>query len=155
MNCPFGPSGKGINVFRKLTLAGLNRLAGIIPPGNGALVDGSIGLFLDCEKLPARSSAVGTTAPDTVLASLSRRLSQERKKKVRLWPLYKRGTKTGPPKEAPNWLRFRIGLISEKKFLASKASFRTNSYKDPWISLVPDLVIALTAAPELRPYSAL
>jgi hypothetical protein len=38
------------------------RDAGIRFPANAALVEGSLGLIADCEKSPARSSAVGTTA---------------------------------------------------------------------------------------------
>ena len=34
----------------------------MMPPGNDWPVRGSLGLIADCEKSPARSSAVGTTA---------------------------------------------------------------------------------------------
>ena len=42
--------------------AGSNRDDGMIPPGNGAFVTGSLGLMADWEKSPARSRGVGTTA---------------------------------------------------------------------------------------------
>ena len=38
------------------------RPVGMIAPGKGCPVSGSFGLLADCEKSPARSSAVGTTA---------------------------------------------------------------------------------------------
>ena len=35
---------------------------GMMPPGNGWFVSGSLGLTVDWEKSPARSRGVGTTA---------------------------------------------------------------------------------------------
>src|SRR5579863_6444046 len=41
---------------------GSSRFLGMTLPGNGALLSGSTGGILDCEKSPLRSSAVGTMA---------------------------------------------------------------------------------------------
>ena len=45
-----------------------------------------------------------------------------------------------------------MGLeAASKKFLASKALLRTNSKREPWSWLVPDLVTALMTPPAERP----
>ena len=53
----------------------------------------------------------------------------------------------GPPSVPPNWFCRRAGFTAPlKKFLASSAEFRKNSYADPWKELPPDLVAALIVA---------
>src|SRR5207244_12438812 len=64
----------------------------------------------------------------------------------------------GPPAEAPNWLRINRGIGwfgSSKKFLASSAELRRDSYTSPCSELVPDLLTALMMPPMERPNSAL
>src|SRR5215831_7162832 len=60
----------------------------------------------------------------------------------------------GPPTLPPNWFCRNDGLTVSKKFRASSALLRRNSYADPCSSFVPDLLTAFTTAP-LPPNSAL
>src|SRR5215468_5133019 len=53
----------------------------------------------------------------------------------------------GPPRLPPNWFCLNDGLTVSKKFRASSALLRKNSYADPCSSLVPDFVTAFTTAP--------
>jgi len=45
--------------------------------------------------------------------------------------------------------------VTKEKWRALNTALRTNSKADPWNSLAPDLVTALTTAPMALPYSAL
>src|ERR1700730_7226788 len=86
----------GMYVFRILRAVGSKRLSGIIPPPNGApLFRGSVGLTLDCEKSPVRSSAVGTIALLKKLLVIWRSPEYVPKKKVLF-------LMTGPPMVPPN-----------------------------------------------------
>src|SRR5580765_5858677 len=86
--------GKIVNNFDEF---GSIRLAGITLPGNAAPVVGSLtgynvfALLKLCEKLPARSRAVGTVKLDTALGCWLGRYSCEKKKNsfcllVLKWP---------------------------------------------------------------------
>src|SRR6266850_6274178 len=68
-------------------------------------VAGSTGLVPEAVKLPARSSAVGTTAPFRNELVVWRRPEYEKKKNV--WSRL-----IGPPSVAPNWLRWNGALAS-------------------------------------------
>src|SRR6266851_3689667 len=86
----------GMYLFRILRAVESNFDIGIIPFENGAILFvGSVGLILDCEKSPIRSSAVGTTAPLKKLLVIWRSPEYVPKKKVLL-------RITGPPKLPPN-----------------------------------------------------
>src|SRR5260370_835077 len=86
----------GMYVFKILRAVGSKRPIGIIPFPNGApLFCGSVGLVLDCEKSPVRSSAVGTMALLKKLLVIWRSPEYVPKKKVLL-------RITGPPMVPPN-----------------------------------------------------
>ncbi len=69
--------------------------------------------------------------------------------------------RTGPPIDPPNCWRLKGDFsprppfsFFSKKFRVLKASSRSKKYSEPCTWLVPDLVITLTAAPSLRPFTA-
>src|SRR2546421_5608695 len=82
--------------------SGLIRFAGILLPGNGALVNGSTTWALRFEKSPARCAALGST-PVVVRALRSRSPSQEKSQNRRFLI-------TGPLAVAPYWLRLNGGI---------------------------------------------
>src|SRR5690349_11124056 len=98
--------------FVSLTAACENRADGITLLGNAAPVAGSIGFRLLCEKSPPRSSIVGITVPELVVEFRWRKDSHAKNRKLlsRLM---------GPPRLAPNWFRFNVGL-STSPFTAKK-----------------------------------
>src|SRR5215471_21720951 len=101
---------------------GSSRLAGMILPGNGAPVAGSMTGLVEAEKLPARSSAVG--GKELSMDWERRRSpSYEKKKNDRPFPL-KCGRITGPPTLPPNWFCFRIGVVAANALRALTASLR-------------------------------
>src|SRR4051794_36073728 len=100
------------------------------------------------EKSPVRMAAVGTVEM-YVCAWVTRLPSKSAKKNNRFLPLNRRGMYTGPPRFAPNsFIRNGgIGAVGEsKKFFASNAELRTNSYAAPCTSLVPDRKVTFTTA---------
>src|SRR5688572_18938555 len=81
----------------------------------------------------------------------SLRSSHEKKKNARFFT-------TGPPSEAPYWLRisFSRGIPArlENQLFAARLVLRLNSYRDPWKALEPLFVTTETCPPEDRPWSA-
>src|SRR4051794_41408220 len=116
--------GKGNSRLLIWTPAFEKRLVGIRSFVNRTEVEGSIGFDLLWEKSPARSAAVGITWPVLVVALRSRNDSQEKNRNVLSWII-------GPPRLAPNWFRFNVGLVTNpawpKNERASSLSFRRYS----------------------------
>src|SRR5690348_86186 len=61
---------------------------------------------------------------------------------------------------APNWLKMSLGLrviplLGSKKLWASVLLSKWNSYRSPWIWLVPLLICTLVVDPPARPCSGL
>src|SRR5205814_8442153 len=112
-------------------------------------VAGSVGIVLDWEKSPTRSSAVGTMALLRKVLVVWRRPDQEKKKKVL-------SRRIGPPIVAPYWLRCSGAVPTcDAQSFALKIVLRTYSKKEPCQELLPDLVKTLMMPLANRPYSAL
>src|SRR2546422_118272 len=104
-----------------------------------------------------RALSEGTTESTALCGSLKRCASYEKKKNVRLRPLYTFGTHTGPLNVPPKLLYRRRGLGIEfrllKKSFASILSLRKYSYAEPCGAFTPDLVTSEICAPGDRPNS--
>src|SRR5215471_8261910 len=87
--------GSGTNLSRKFTAGLLKRDAGMILPGNGVLVNGSVIARLSCEKSPDRMRAESTVAVLVVGVPRSCVPCQPAKKNVLF-------IRMGPPIWAPN-----------------------------------------------------
>src|ERR1700733_4863701 len=82
-----------------------------------------------------RTCRVGTPLATKGCGWANKRSSTDKKKKVRLWPSYKRGTLMGPPNVPPKLLKRSGGLGSAcwlaNQLLASVLSFRKYSKREP------------------------
>src|ERR1035441_6216695 len=101
----------------RLILAG-----GMIFPGNGALLSGSVTGGVLAEKSPVRWAAVG---PCAVLLAPWRVRSHSPATKKKVLFLF-----TGPPVVNPNWFCWKGAFFTSKKLRVLKSVLRTNSQTD-------------------------
>src|SRR5262249_12447656 len=111
-------------LFRMLSAVLSKRSIGIRPLPNGCFVVGSVGTGFDAVKLPARSSAVGTTPLFRFWLVICRSPPYVPKKNV----LFLR---IGPPNVPPNWLRCSGVAAGKPHGAAFRFVFRRNSNSDP------------------------